>query len=206
MYMGVLEYRFGSSRPEALSDALGGFCGEEFAGTQTERMVRVRSETPATPSPDTGGAEASEPPAAIIVNNYYCVSDSSRLVAEREEFINRQRARRPGAGVTGGYSAPAGTDKVTRATKNWASLAQSVFFRNVQRWRCRELQKLWESCMKLKRRLETHPWEVARNSDWAKAEGFKGSQPKHRLSQKPSRAKGHKSADSSDEDPVKMIR
>ena len=169
-------------------------------------MVRVRSETPATPSPDTGGAEASEPPASIIVNNYYCVSDDSRLVAERREFLTRQRAQRPGAGAPSGYPPSAGSDKQARASNNWASLAQAVFFRNVQRWRCRELQKLWESCMKLKRRLETHPWEAARNSDWAKEEGFKGSQPKHRLSQKPSRAQGRKSIDSSDEDPVKMVR
>ena len=60
--------------------------------------------------------------------------------------------------------------------------------------------------MELKRRLETHHWEVARNSAWAKEEGFRGSQPKNRLSQRPSRAKGGKSAESSDEDPVKMVR
>ena len=202
----MLELSIWLKPPRGAFQRAGRLLWGEICRNKAKRMVRVRSETPATPSPDTGGAEASEPPASIIVNNYYCVSDSSRLVAEREEFITRQRARRPGAGVSGGYSSPAGIDKVTRATKNWALLAQSVLFRNVQRWRCRELQKLWESCMKLKRRLETHPWEVARNSDWAKAEGFKGSQPKHRLPQKPSRAKGHKSADSSDEDPVKMIR
>ena len=180
-----MSYRFGSSRPEALSNALGGFCGEKLL-EGTGRMVRVRSETPATPSPDTGGAEASEPPASIIVNNYYCVSDDSRLVAERREFLTRQRAQRPGAGAPSGYSPSAGSDRQTRASSNWASLTQAVFFRNVQRWRCRELQKLWGSCMKLKRRLETHPWEAARNSAWAKEEGFKGSQPKNRLSQKPS--------------------
>ena len=85
---------------------------------------------------------------------------------------------------------------------NWKELSQAVFFRSVQRVRCRELQKLWEARMKLKRRLETHPWEAARNSAWAKEEGFKGSQPKNRPSQKPSRAKGGKTAESSDEDRV----
>ena len=40
---------------------------------KAERMVRVRSETPATLSPDTGGAETPDPPASIVVNNYYCV-------------------------------------------------------------------------------------------------------------------------------------
>ena len=168
--------------------------------------MRVRSDTPATPSPDTGGAETADPPASIIVNNYYCVGDDSSLVAERREFLARQRAQRPGAGAPSGYPPPAGSERHTKALSNWASLSQAVFFRNVQRCGCRELQKPRESCMKLKRRLETHSWEAARNSAWAKEEGFKGSQPKSRLSQKPSRAKGGRSADSSDEDRVKMVR
>ena len=145
-------------------------------------------------------------PAPIIVNNYYCVGDESRLVAERREFLVRQRAQRPGAGAQGGHPSPAGSERHTRALGNWASLSQAVFFRTVQRWRCRELQKLWESCMKLKRRLETHPWEAARNSAWLKEEEFKGSQPKSRHSQKPSRAKGGRDAEPSDEDRVKMVR
>ena len=167
-------------------------------------MVRVRSETPATPSPDTGGAETSDPPASIVVNNYYCVGDDSSLVAERREFLARQRAQRPGAGAPSGYPPPVGSERQTRAVSNWRALTQAIFFRGVQRVRCRELQKLWVSCMKLKRRLETHPWEAARNSAWAKEEGLKGSQPKNRLSQKPSRAKGGKNAEPSDEDRVKI--
>ena len=166
-------------------------------------MVRLRPSTPATPSPDTGGAEAADPPVPIVVNNYYCVGDDSTLVAERREFLARQRAQRPGAGAPSGYPPPVGSERQTKAVGNWGALTQAVFFSSVQQVRCRELQKLWESCMKLKRRLETHPWEAARNSAWAKEEGFKGSQPNSRLSQKPSRAKGGKSAEPSDEDRVK---
>ena len=129
-------------------------------------MVRVRSDPPATPSPDTGGAEASDSAAPIIVNNFYTViGDEARLVAERREFLARQRAQRQGAGAQGGHQSPAGSERHTKALGNWASLSQAVFFRNVQRWRCRELQKLWGSRIKLKRALETHPWEAARNSD-----------------------------------------
>ena len=165
-------------------------------------MVRLRSSTPATPSPDTGGAETADQPVSIVVNNYYSVGDDSTLVAERREYLARQRAQRPRAGASSGYPLPTGRDRHTKAVSNWKELSQAIFFRSVQRVRCRELQKLWEACMKLKRRLETHPWEAARNSAWAKEEGFKGSQPKSRLSQKPSRAKGGKTAESSDEDRV----
>ena len=165
-------------------------------------MVRLRSSTPATPSPDTGGAETVDQPVSIVVNNYYSVGDDSTLVAEKREYLARHRAQRPGAGASSGYPLLAGRERHTRAVGNWRELSQAIFFRSVQRVRCRELQKLWESCMKLKRRLETHPWEAARSSAWAKEEGFKGSQPKSRLSQKPSRAKGGKNTESSDEDRV----
>ena len=155
----ALEVSIWPKPPRGAFQRAGRLLWGEICGNKAERLVRVRSETPATPSPDTGGADASEPPASIIVNNYYCVGDDSRLVAERREFLARQRAQRPGAGAQGGYPTPAGSERHTEALSNWAALSQAVFFRNVQRWRCRELQKLWESCMKLKRRLETHPWE-----------------------------------------------
>ena len=60
--------------------------------------------------------------------------------------------------------------------------------------------------MKLRHHLQNHEWEKTRNSEWAIAEGFKGSQSKKRLSAKPARAKGGLGAESSDEDPVKLIR
>ena len=60
--------------------------------------------------------------------------------------------------------------------------------------------------MKLKARLQNHAWEQGRSEPWAIAEGFKGSQSKKRLSAKPARAKGGLGAESSDEDPVKLIR
>ena len=163
-------------------------------------MVRFRSSTPATPSPDTGGAEATDQPVSIVVNNYYNVGDDSNLVAERSEYLARQRAQRPSAGAPSGYPPPANRDRHTKAVGNWKELSQAVFFRSVQRVRCRELQKLWEACMKLRHRLETHPWEATRSSSWAREEGFKGKQPKNRLSQKPSRAKGGKTAESTDEE------
>ena len=59
--------------------------------------------------------------------------------------------------------------------------------------------------MKLRNRLANHAWEKTRSSDWAVAEGFKGSQPKKRLSVKPARAKGGLGSESSDEDPVRLI-
>ena len=114
---------------------------------RAERMVRVRSDTPATPSPDTGGAETADPPASIIVNNYYCVGDDSSLVPGRREFLARQRAQRPGAGAPSGYPPLTGSERQIKASSNWASLTQAIFFRNVQRWRCRELQKRWGWCM-----------------------------------------------------------
>lgn len=165
-------------------------------------MVRPRSGTPATPSPDTGGAGATDQPVSIVVNNYYSVRDDSTLVAERREYLARQRAQRPSAGASSGHPLPADRDRHTKAVSNWKELSQAIFFRSVQRVRCREVQKLWEACMKLRHRLETHPWEATRSSAWAKEEGFKGRQSKSRLSQKPSRAKGGKTAESTDEEQV----
>ena len=60
--------------------------------------------------------------------------------------------------------------------------------------------------MKLKNHLQNHAWEKTRSTPWAIAEGFKGSQPKKRLTAKPARAKGGLGTESSDEDPVKLIR
>ena len=60
--------------------------------------------------------------------------------------------------------------------------------------------------MELRNHLQNHEWEKTRNTPWAVAEGFKGSQPKKRLSAKPARSKGGLGAESSDEDPVKPIR
>ena len=89
--------------------------------------------------------------------------------------------------------------------KNWAHLSQEVFFRAICRRRYRLLQQRWEACMKLRNRLANHEWEKGRSSDWAVAEGFKGRQPKKRLSVKPARAKGGLGSESSDEDPVRLI-
>ena len=152
----------------------------------------VQSGPPVNPSPDTGGVAAPEPMPAdgyphgssppITINSYYVVGDEAGLLAERRAFLARQRAQRQVAGPQGVSQSSVGVprnseiherptrgrSKQQRALDSWAALAQVGFFRLVQRWRCRELQKLWGSCTKVKRRLETNPWEVARNSDWAK--------------------------------------
>ena len=183
------------------------------------------------PTPDIGVASAPEqvpsvayPPGVqvpVIVNNFISVvSDEADLAQQRRDFLARQREERQGVPAPKHAqpgSAPAASQsqqsvssgpegEQTRAVKNWALLSQAGFFRIVQRWRCRELQKRWEACMKLKNHLQNHQWEKTRSLPWAVAEGFKGSQPKKRLSAKPARAEGGLGAESSDEDPVQLIR
>ena len=157
----------------------------------------------------------------VIVNNFISVvSDEADLAQQRRDFLARQRDERQGVPAPRRAqrgSAPATSQnqqsvsstaegEQTRAVKNWALLTQAGFLRIVERWRCRELQKRWEACMKLKNHLQNHAWEKTRSTPWAIAEGFKGSQPKKRLSAKPARAKGGLGTESSDEDPVKLIR
>ena len=183
------------------------------------------------PTPDIGVASAPEqvPSSAypqgvqvpVVVNNFISlVSDEADLAQQRREFLARQREERqvPQAPPRRAQRVPASTaatsqtpvstttaEDQTRGVKNWAQLAQEVFFRAIKRRRCRELQKRWEACMKLRNRLANHAWEKTRSSDWAVAEGFKGSQPKKRPSVKPARAKGGLGSESSDEDPVRLI-
>ena len=183
------------------------------------------------PTPDIGVASAPEqvPSSAypqgaqvpVVVNNFISlVTDEADLAQQRREFLARQREERqvpqapPRRAQRGRVSATApsqpsvsttSAEDQTRATKNWAQLAQVGFFRIVERRRCRELQKRWEACMKLRNHLQNHALEKTRSSAWAVAEGFKGSQPKKRLSVKPARAKGGLGTESSDEDPVKLI-
>ena len=200
---------------------------------KVELMVRFSARTPAAqsapsppPTPDIGVASVPEqvPSAAypasvqvpVVVNNFISVvTDEADLAQQRREFLARQReqgqgvpapkrAQRGSASQQSTNSGPEGEQ--TRAVKNWAQLSQAGFFRIVQRWRNRELQKLWEACMKLRNHLQNHEWEKGRSEPWAVAEGFKGSQPKKRLSAKPTRSKGGLGAESSDEDPVKLIR
>ena len=184
------------------------------------------------PTPDIGVASAPEqvPSSAypqgvqvpVVVNNFISlVTDEADLAQQRREFLARQREERQGAPApprrAQRVSVPAtspsqpsvsttSTEDQTRAVKNWAHVAQVGFFRIVERWRCRESQKRWEACMKLKNHLQNHQWEKTRSLPWAVAEGFKGSQPKKRLSAKPARAEGGLGVESSDEDPVKLIR
>ena len=194
-------------------------------------MVRAFARTPAAqsapippPTPDIGVASAPEqvPIAAyptgvqvpVVVNNFISVvTDEADLAQQRREFLARQREQRQGvpapkrtqrgsASQSQQSASPGSEEEQTRAVKNWAQLSQAGFFRIVQRWRCRELQKRWE----LRHHLQNHEWEKTRSEQWAIAEGFKGSQPKKRLSAKPARSKGGPGAESSDEDPVKLIR
>ena len=198
-------------------------------------MVRFSARTPAAqsapsppPTPDIGVASVPEqvPSAAypasvqvpVVVNNFISfVTDEADLAQQRREFLARQREQgqgvpapkrtQRGPAPQGQPSSGSGTEgEQSRAVRNWAQLSQAGFFRIVQRWRNRELQKRWEACMKLKARLQNHEWEKGRSEPWAIAEGFKGSQSKKRLSAKPARAKGGLGAESSDEDPVKLIR
>ena len=184
------------------------------------------------PTPDIGVASAPKqvPSSAypqgvqvpVVVNNFISlVTDEADLAQQSHEFLARQREERqvpqapprraqrvsvPATTPSQPSVSTTGAEDQTRAVKNWAQLAQVGFFRIVERWRCRGLQKRWEACMKLKNHLQNYQWEKTRSLPWAVAEGFKGSQPKKRLSAKPARAKGGLGTESSDEDPVKLIR
>ena len=194
------------------------------------RTRAAQAAPPPSPTPDIGVAEAPlQVPAAaypqgvqvpVIVNNFInVVGDEAGLASGRRKFLIRQREQRqpapkraprdPAASSSSQHSAqdpPRTATRRERAVENWAALAQAGFFRIVQRWCCRELQKCWESCAKALHHFEHHEWEETRNSDWAELEGLKGSQGKKRLSTKPSQAKGGRGADSSDEDPAKLTR
>ena len=200
------------------------------ARTRSATPPLGRSAPVPPPTPDIGVASVPEqvPSSAypqgvqvpVVANNFISlVSDEADLAQTRREFLARQREerqapqappRRAQRAASTAVTGPAPISSTTagdqtRGVKNWAQLAQEVFFRAIKRRRCRELQKRWEACMKLRNRLANHAWEKTRSSDWAVAEGFKGSQPKKRLSVKPARAKGGLGPESSDEDPVRLI-